>query len=81
MAYPASRKARHGNSSRKKKPYKYSVKKLKVTEVTSSHHPVLLRIVANKGFLDLMKFREKYRKSIRETDAKGDLLTKVRITA
>ena len=55
----ASLKAGQGNSDRKRKPCKYSVKKFKVTEVTSSHHPVVSRMLANKGFLDLIKFKRK----------------------
>lgn len=59
MAYPVSPKARHGYSSRKMKPYKYSILNAKVTGVTSSHHPTVSKTVANKRFLDLIKFRKK----------------------
>lgn len=51
-------KAEHGYSGRKMKPCKYSILNAKVTVVTSSHHSVILRMLANKGFLDLIKFRE-----------------------
>lgn len=59
----ASPKAEPGYFDRKRKPCKYSIKKLKVTGVTSSHHPVILRTVVNKGFLDLIKFRGKIKRA------------------
>ena len=54
-----SPKVRYGYSDKKMKPYKYSILNAKVTGVTSSHHPVVSRIVVNKGFLDLIKFKRK----------------------
>ena len=65
----ASLKVGHGYFDKKRKPYNYSILNAKVIGVTSSHHPVVSRMLANKGFLDLIKFREKIEKSIRGSDA------------
>ena len=54
-----SPKVGHGYFDKKRKPYNYSILNAKVTGVTSSHHPVISRMLANKGFLDLIKFGEK----------------------
>lgn len=51
----ASPKAELCYFGRNKKPCKYSIKKLKVTEVTPSNHPTVSEIAINTGFLDFEK--------------------------